>query len=81
MPACHLKALQKFLQLAHLAKAVPDADAAADGADALLRQKLKGAQPDRKELKKASDALARRGFRWQDISAALRRYGAEIEDE
>ncbi len=61
--------------------ALEEAQGPEEAIDALLRQKLKGARPDRKELKKASDALARRGFRWQDISAALRRYGAEIEDE
>lgn len=52
----------------------------AEAIDAFLRQKLKGAQPDRKELKRVSDALARRGYRWQDISAALSRYGTEIEE-
>lgn len=49
--------------------------------DAFLRQKLKGGAPDRKELKRVSDALARRGFRWADINAGLRRYGAETEED
>ena len=49
--------------------------------DALLRQKLKGRAPDEKELKRASDALARRGYRWEEIKAALRRYGADIEED
>ena len=35
--------------------------------------------PDPKERKRVSDALARRGFDWSDISAGLRRYGAEAE--
>lgn len=48
--------------------------------DALLRQKLKTQNPDRKELKRASNALARRGYSWSDISAALRRFGAETEE-
>lgn len=48
--------------------------------DALLRRKLKTPNPDRQELKRASDALARRGYSWSDINAALRRYGAEMED-
>ena len=47
----------------------------------LLRQKLKGRAPDEKELKRASDALARRGYRWEEIKAALRRYGADIEED
>lgn len=61
--------------------ALAESEDPAEAIDAFLRQKLKGAQPDRKELKRASDALARRGYRWPDISAALRRYGAEIEDD
>lgn len=42
-----------------------------------LNKKLRGWTGDPKELKRASDALVRRGFSWQDISVALRRYGAE----
>lgn len=49
--------------------------------DAFVQKKLAGKQPDRKELKKVSDALARRGYRWSDISAALSRYGAECAEE
>lgn len=49
----------------------------ADAIDAFLRKKLAGKEPDRKELKKASDALMRRGYGWEDISAALRRFGAQ----
>lgn len=48
--------------------------------DAFLRQKLKGAPTDRQELKKASDALARRGYHWSDISEGLRRWGGDIEE-
>ena len=48
--------------------------------DAFLRQKLKGAPTDRRELKKASDALARRGYHWSDISEGLRRWGGDIEE-
>ena len=47
--------------------------------DAFLEKKLKGSH-DPKEIKKASDALARRGFRWPEISDALRRYGMEVWD-
>lgn len=62
-------------------EALGEAEDPAEAIDALLRQKLRGRGPDRKELKRASDALARRGYRWADISAALRRYGAEIEED
>lgn len=47
--------------------------------DAFLEKKLKGSH-DPKDVKKASDALARRGFRWPEISDALRRYGMEVWD-
>ncbi len=41
--------------------------------DRLLRIRLKGANPDRDTLKKACDALARRGFSWEEIQAAAER--------
>ena len=56
-------------------------DDPAEEIDAFLRKKLAGKEPDRKELKRASDALARRGYQWSDISNALRRYGAELEED
>lgn len=46
---------------------------------AFLEKKLKGSR-DLKDLKKASDALIRRGYSWSDVSDALRRYGMEVED-
>ena len=47
--------------------------------DAFLEKKLKGSH-DPKDVKRASDALARRGFRWPEIRDALRRYGMEVWD-
>lgn len=41
--------------------------------DKLARQKLRGAEPTRENLKKVSDYLARRGYGWEEISAALDR--------
>ena len=52
-----------------------------EGVDAFLRSRLKGRDPDARELKRVSDALARRGYRWNEIREGLRRYGAEIEEE
>lgn len=37
--------------------------------------------PDRKDLKRVSDALIRRGYSWSDISAALRRYTDDVEED
>ena len=52
----------------------------AEAIDAFVRKKLAGKTPDRKELKKVSDALLRRGYGWEEISAALHRFGANPED-
>ena len=48
--------------------------------DRLLAQRLRGRDAsDRKERDKAANYLFRRGFSWNDIRAALNRYGAEEE--
>ena len=63
------------------ADALAQAEDPAEAIDAFVTKKLKGAAvSDPKELKKVSDALARRGYSWSDISEALRRYGAQWED-
>lgn len=49
--------------------------------DAFVEKKLGGKTIDRKELKKVSDALARRGYSWSDITNALGRYGALMEED
>ena len=49
--------------------------------DRLLRSRLKGAAPDdRAALKRAADALVRRGYGWEEINAAVERYRSEIDD-
>ena len=49
--------------------------------DRLLRARLRGADPDdRAALKKAADALLRRGYGWDEINAAVERLRAEPED-
>ena len=63
------------------AEALKQAGSPEAAIDSFVAKKLAGKEPDRKELKKVSDALARRGYHWNDISAALRRYGAECDDE
>ena len=45
--------------------------------DKLARQKLRGGEPTRENLKKVSDYLARRGYGWEEISAALDRLRGE----
>lgn len=61
-------------------EALREAGDPAAAIDAFLAKKLKGDPPDPKQLKRASEALARRGYSWTDISDGLRRYGMEIED-
>lgn len=57
---------------------IEDEDSA-NAIDTFLEKKLKGSH-DPKDIKKASDALARRGYRWPEINDALRRYGMEVYD-
>lgn len=61
--------------------ALSQTDDPADAIDAFMQKKLAGKVSDRKELKKVSDALMRRGYGWEDISAALRRFGADGRDD
>lgn len=60
--------------------ALAQRDDPSDSLDAFVAKKLAGKTPDRKELKKVSDALARRGFSWSEISSALDRYRAECDE-
>ena len=48
--------------------------------DGLVTARLRGKTPDRKELKRVSDALMRRGFTWDEIKSALKRYETMTED-
>ena len=57
---------------------VPDMD---DAVDKFLNQRLKGRQPDQKELKRTIDAPLRRGHSWSDIRAGLRRYSDSLDLE
>ncbi len=46
-----------------------------------LTARLRGETSDPRQMKRVTDALLRRGFRWEDIRTGLNRYGAEIEEE
>lgn len=61
----------------HWDEALEGAQSPEAGIDEFLRHKLKGERADPKALKRAADALVRRGYRWEDIKSGLRRYGAE----
>lgn len=51
-----------------------------DKAYRLLCSKLKSDEPDRAEIKRATDALYRRGFSWDEIKSALERFRQETEE-
>lgn len=61
-------------------EALEEREADEDQLTNLARQKLRGEPPTRENLKKVSDHLARRGYGWEEISAALDRIRAEGED-
>lgn len=61
--------------------ALEQAEDPAAGIDAFLLHKLRGETADPRALKRAADALARRGYRWEDIKDGLRRYGARVEED
>lgn len=48
--------------------------------DKLFRSKLRSSDPDRAEIKKATDAMLRRGFSWSEISACKQRVLGSRED-
>lgn len=45
-----------------------------------LNQKLKGDKPEPKQLKKVTDALARRGFSWSEIREGVLRYDQSMSE-
>lgn len=59
-----------------LEERAPDGDQVLE----LARRKLREKGPTRENLKKVSDYLARRGYGWEEISAALERIRAEWGD-
>ena len=57
---------------------MPEAD---ETLDRLLQSRMRGASvSDRTAVKKASDALLRRGYSWEEIRSALYRYESEYEE-
>lgn len=50
-----------------------------DAIDRFLEKRFRGQMPDQKEVKRTIDALVRRGHRWSDISAGLKRYEITLD--
>ena len=61
-------------------EAISDLPDMAPAIDDFLEKKLRG-NVDERELKRAADALLRRGHSWSDISRALGRYKEHLEDD
>lgn len=55
-------------------------DAGGDALDEFLRRRLRDWDGDPNSLKRAADALARRGYPWEEIRDALRRYDRDLEE-
>ena len=64
----------------HWDESLAEMGQSAEKIDAYLARRLKDPS-DRDELRKVSAALFRRGFGWDEIRAALRRFGTEAEIE
>lgn len=56
---------------------IPDCD---NAIDSFISSKLRGST-DKKDLKRVTDALFRRGFSWEEIRSGLRRYGEKIQED
>lgn len=67
---------RRRLPKAYWEDALAELDDTAEAIDAFLAKKLRDPE-DRKECKKASDALARRGFSWSEIAAGIERRKAQ----
>ena len=57
-------------------KEMPDQE---DKIDSFIRRRLSDPS-DKKEIKKISDALFRKGYSWSDIRAAFERVGEDLEE-
>ena len=62
-------------------EALAGAPPAVETARSFLATRFQGRKPDEKELKRASDALLRRGFSWSEAREALRAYREIAEEE
>lgn len=62
-------------------QALDEVEDPADEIDRFIAKKMRGADPrDQKALKRTSDALARRGYGWEEIREGLLRYGADQDE-
>lgn len=72
---------EKGIPKEHWDDALEDLPDMSGAIDRFLEKRFCGGEIDQKEIKRATDALLRRGHSWSDISAALRRYQISLEEE
>ena len=72
--------LSLFIQHGFLCLYIDDLPDNAGKIDTFLARKLTDVN-DREAVRKVSAALFRRGFSWEEIRAALRRFDSSIEEE
>ena len=61
-------------------QALEEAQDLTNAIEAFVAKKLAGKEVDRRELKRVSDALLRRGYQWQEIRPVLDRYSRDDLD-
>ena len=62
-------------------QALEEQSAPVDQVVHFLESRFRGKEPDAKDLKRATDALLRRGFHWEEVKTGLARYGTILEEE
>lgn len=65
---------QRGVPIEQIEEALETAEGSGAAIERFVESRLKGRVPDRAEAKKIADALARKGFKWDDISPILHKY-------
>lgn len=70
---------QKGIPREYWEEALAELPDMAEAIDRFLAQRLRGSEPDQKELQRVIGALQRRGHSWEDIRSALGRYRENLD--
>lgn len=71
---------EKKIPKEYWASAMADLPPMDDAIDTFLSSRFRGESPDEKTIKRTVDAALRRGYRYADVRAALRRYQSGLDD-
>lgn len=72
---------QKGIDRSLWEEAMADLPAPEGAIDRFLASRFRGGTPDEREIRRAAEALVRRGHRWGDICAALSRYTDALDGQ